>query len=161
MIYFYILLFIFILILVFPLKLHLYISENKIKIDLFSFNLLDDSFDNILKEVIDVSKNGIDNYIVSNADLEYFKILKKLKIRALKISIGKPYFEYDKNALIYGTFLSFYSLIKNINNIEIYYNEKGAYLFKINGIFTSNLGKILLKYFKLRSEKNKYERTSN
>ena len=87
MIYFYILLFIFILILVFPLKLHLYISENKIKIDLFNFNLLDDSFDNILKEVIDVSKNGIDNYIVSNADLEYFKILKKLKIKALKINI--------------------------------------------------------------------------
>jgi len=161
---FFFILFLGVYLLVFPLKIKVYLSNEKIKISLYSLCFLNQEIFQAVKELQEVTIENIQNKLMTKEDLIYLKILRKFKI--LKLDIDFSGFNTDYEALsilygfLYGVFSSFDLYFANNDvpfNYKINYSQNSE--FKIEGIFKTNLGKILLEYLRLR--RIKYGRASN
>ena len=161
---FYILFLVFILFLFFPLKIRLELSDDELKIYLFNINFVNQKTLQALKEIQEVTKENIDNNLMTKEDIIYLNILKKFKVLKLNINFKGINIDYEYLSIIYGLLYSVLAANESyFNNKKISYHfnlgfEKNT-SFLIEGIFKTNLGKILLEYFRLR--RIKYGRTSN
>ena len=161
---FFISLFCLIYVLVFPLKIRLIISNQEIKIYLFKLLVLKQKSDLAMKEIQEVTVENIENNLMSKEDLIYLKILKKFKILKLNIVINGFSDDFEILSILYGFFYgilssfdAFFANLKVPFTYEIKYTKNS--FFELDGIFKTNLGKILLEYFRLR--RIKYGRASN
>lgn len=161
---FFILLFILIYFLVFPLKLRVYLTNEKIKIYLYNFCVLDQELFQAMKEIQEVTIENIQNNLISKEDLIYLKMTKKFSVKSLKIKVKGFNQDFEILSILYGFF---YLLLSSFDayfyqskipfSYEIEYGQSNY--FELDGIFKTNLGKILLEYFRLR--RIKYGRASN
>ena len=161
---FFILLFILVYFLVFPLKLRIYLTNEKLKIYLYKFCVLDQELFQAMKEIQEVTIENIQNNLISKEDLIYLNLTKKFDVKSIKIKLKG----FNQNFEILSKFYGFFYFI--LSNFDYYfYNKKIPFdyeieysqnsEFELDGIFKTNLGKILLEYFRLR--RIKYGRTSN
>jgi hypothetical protein len=161
---FFISLFLVIYVLVFPLKLRVLISNEHIKIYLFKTEIVNQKLSLAMKEIQEVTVENIENKLMSKEDLIYFNVLKKFKILQLNITINGFSSNFEILSILYGFFygvLSSFSTYFANKNVPFSYEikfDKNAF-FELDGIFKTNLGKILLEYFRLR--RIKYGRASN
>ena len=161
---FFISLFCLIYVLVFPLKIRLVISNQEIKIYLFKLLVLKQKSDLAMKEIQEVTVENIQNNLMCKEDIIYLKILKKFKILKLNIVINGFSNDFEILSILYGFFYgvlssfdAFFANKKVPFTYEIKYTKNS--FFTLDGIFKTNLGKILLEYFRLR--RIKYGRASN
>lgn len=161
---FFISLFLVIYVLVFPLKLRVLISNEHIKIYLFKTEIVNQKLSLAMKEIQEVTVENIENKLMSKEDLIYFNVLKKFKILQLNITINGFSSNFEILSILYGFFygvLSSFSAYFYNKNVPFSYEikfDKNDF-FELDGIFKTNLGKILLEYFRLR--RIKYGRASN
>lgn len=161
---FFISLFCLIYVLVFPLKIRLIISNKEIKIYLYKFLFLKQKADLAMQEIQEVTVENIQNNLMSKEDLIYLKMLKKFKVLRLNIILDGFSSDFEILSILYGFF---YSILSSFDayfaNQKIPFSYQIKYtknsFFELDGIFKSNLGKILLEYFRLR--RIKYGRASN
>ena len=117
-----------------------------------------------MKEIQEVTIENVENNLMSKEDLIYLKILKKFKILKLNIILDGFSSNFEILSILYGFFYgvlsSFDAYFANQKipfAYEIKYTKNS--FFELDGIFKTNLGKILLEYFRLR--RIKYGRASN
>ena len=161
---FFIVLFVLIYFLVFPLKIKININNNQVKIYLYSLCIVDQEMFQALKEIQEVTIENIQNKLFTKEDLIYLNIIKKFKILKLDFVLEGFSQEFEFLPILYGVFYFLFSSFDGYffaQNIPFSYkiNYKGNQSFFMEGIFITNLGKILLEYFRLR--RIKYGRTSN
>lgn len=117
-----------------------------------------------LKEIQEVTIENIEKKLLTKEDLIYINIAKKIKIIKLDLLIEGFNHEFEFLPILYGFFYFIFSSFDGYfyqKNIPFTYkiNYEGNQHFSLDGIFVSNLGKILLEYFRLR--RIKYGRASN
>ena len=161
---FFTLLFILVYFLVFPLKIRINLTNEKLKIYLYNFCVLDQELFQAMKEIQEVTIENIQNNLISKEDLIYLKMTKKFSVKSLKIKLKGFNQDFEILSIFYGVF---YLILSSFDGY--FYNKKIPFdyeieygqisEFEVDGIFKTNLGKILLEYFRLR--RIKYGRTSN
>ena len=117
-----------------------------------------------MQEIQEVTVENIQNNLMSKEDLIYLKMLKKFKVLRLNIILDGFSSDFEILSILYGFF---YSILSSFDayfaNQKIPFSYQIKYtknsFFELDGIFKSNLGKILLEYFRLR--RIKYGRASN
>jgi hypothetical protein len=161
---FFVSLFLLIFVLVFPLKLRVIISNEQIKIYLYKIQILCQKLSLAMKEIQEVTVENIENKLMSKEDLIYLKMFKKFKILKLDIIIDGFNSNFEILSIIYGLFygalssLDAYFMNRNVPfKYQVRFSQNS--IFELDGIFKTNLGKILLEYFRLR--RIKYGRASN
>ena len=161
---FFVWLFILVYFLVFPLKIRIYLTNEKLQIYLYKFCVLDQELFQAMKEIQEVTIENIQNNLISKEDLIYINLTKKFDIKSLKIKLKGFNQNFEILSIFYGFFyfllssFDYYFYNKKIPfDYQIEYSQNSE--FELDGIFKTNLGKILLEYFRLR--RIKYGRTSN
>lgn len=159
MVYFTIFFILFLIFILFiPNRIGLFINDKYVMVSIFKVTVFKMNF----TDTADYAIEQVKHYHPKWSDLEYLRILRKIKFVSFDINIGNVIEDYvSKNIAIsqlYATF-GFLRLLLPHNKYYLQITRNNANYFSFKSIFYFKVGKILVTIFSLR--RKIYARTSN